>query len=164
MNATLVSLEEYLNTSYSPDREYVDGAVVERNLGEFPHSTVQSNFVHFLRQRYPHLRVLPEQRVRTTAKRTRVPDVIVTQEKPAAGVFETPPFICIEILSACDAVSDLFERLDEYAAMGVLNIWVADPGRRKAYAYRNAGLLEVDRFETEQPRILLPLDEVFHDL
>ena len=35
---TLVSVEEYLNTSYDgPDREYVDGRIVERNLGEKSH-------------------------------------------------------------------------------------------------------------------------------
>jgi hypothetical protein len=31
--ATLVSVKEYLSTSYSPDREYLDGRIVERNLG-----------------------------------------------------------------------------------------------------------------------------------
>jgi hypothetical protein len=38
----LTSVEEYLNTSYPDgDREYVDGHIVERNLGEKPHSKVQ---------------------------------------------------------------------------------------------------------------------------
>jgi len=32
--ASLVSLEEYLSTSYDPDCDYVDGAVLERNVGE----------------------------------------------------------------------------------------------------------------------------------
>jgi hypothetical protein len=37
--ATLVPIEEYLSTSYEDgDREYVDGEVLERNLGEFDHS------------------------------------------------------------------------------------------------------------------------------
>jgi hypothetical protein len=30
---TLVSVEEYLNTSYSPDCDYVDGQIVARNEG-----------------------------------------------------------------------------------------------------------------------------------
>jgi hypothetical protein len=34
---TLASVEEYLNTSYEgSDREYIDGRIVERNLGEKP--------------------------------------------------------------------------------------------------------------------------------
>jgi len=36
----MVSLEHYLDTSYSPDREFVDGVVVERDVGERPHSRV----------------------------------------------------------------------------------------------------------------------------
>ncbi len=39
--ATLqISLEEYLRTSYHPDRDYVDGEVQVRNLGEFDHGAV----------------------------------------------------------------------------------------------------------------------------
>lgn len=38
----LVSVEEYLNTSYeNGDREYVDGVIVERNFGTIPHSLLQ---------------------------------------------------------------------------------------------------------------------------
>jgi hypothetical protein len=29
---TLISVEEYLNTSYEPDMEYVDGVLVGRNI------------------------------------------------------------------------------------------------------------------------------------
>ena len=38
MSATMVSPQEYLDTDYSPDREYVDGLVVKRKGGERPHS------------------------------------------------------------------------------------------------------------------------------
>jgi Uma2 family endonuclease len=166
MNAALVSLEEYLDSSYSPDREYVDGVVREINVGERAHSKVQSNFVFFLRQRYPHLGVWPELRVRTAPSRIRLPDICVTLEDPGTDVFETPPFICIEILSRRDERSDLLKKLEEYAAMGVQHIWVADPRRRKAFTYRNRELVEVTggQFETKEPEIVLPLDEVFHDL
>ena len=34
MNAVLAPIEEYLETDYSPDREFVDGTVVERHVGE----------------------------------------------------------------------------------------------------------------------------------
>ena len=45
----LVSLDEYLDTADSPDREYVDGAIVERHVGERPHSLAQKNSVIYLR-------------------------------------------------------------------------------------------------------------------
>ncbi len=34
----MVSVEEYLTTSYEADREYVDGEVLERHSGEQPHA------------------------------------------------------------------------------------------------------------------------------
>lgn len=39
--AVLISLVEYLRTSYRPDCDYLDGEVVERNFGEFDHSSAQ---------------------------------------------------------------------------------------------------------------------------
>src|SRR5713226_8293305 len=50
-SGTLVSVEEYLNTSYSPDCEYVEGRILERNLGEFDHSRLQINLGSYLRIR-----------------------------------------------------------------------------------------------------------------
>ncbi len=51
--ATLISVEEYLNTSYRPDMEYVDGVLVETNVGDLLHSAVQSNIDSCIRQEYP---------------------------------------------------------------------------------------------------------------
>ena len=36
-----IPVEEYLSTSYRPDRDYVDGEIEERNLGEKEHSILQ---------------------------------------------------------------------------------------------------------------------------
>src|SRR4051812_22069453 len=95
----LISLEEYLRTDYSPDREYVDGAVLERHVGEIPHSAVQSNILFFLRQRYPGIFVWPEVRTRTIGDRCRIPDVAVVLQRPDTAVLESPPFVAVEILS-----------------------------------------------------------------
>ena len=51
LTSALVSVEEYLNTSYRPDCDYVDGRVVERNLGELDHSDLQGEIVHYFRLR-----------------------------------------------------------------------------------------------------------------
>ena len=42
---TLIPIEEYLRTVYEPDAEFVDGEIVERSLGEDPHSAVQVRLV-----------------------------------------------------------------------------------------------------------------------
>jgi len=33
-----ISLQEYLATSWRPDREYIDGEVRERNVGKWEHA------------------------------------------------------------------------------------------------------------------------------
>ena len=47
--ATLVPVEEYLRTTYHPDCDYVDGEVLERNVGERDHSKVQRELIYYLR-------------------------------------------------------------------------------------------------------------------
>ena len=39
---TLIPIEEYLRTTYHPDRDYVDGEIQERNLGEREHARLQT--------------------------------------------------------------------------------------------------------------------------
>ena len=40
-NSSPITVEEYLNTAYDPDMEYVDGVLVERNVGDWLHALVQ---------------------------------------------------------------------------------------------------------------------------
>ena len=166
MSTVLVSIEEYLNTSYSPDREYVDGVIVERHLGERPHSLLRKNILISLQTRYPHLFVWPEQRVCTVpGRRSRVPDICITLQDPGIDVFEAPPFITIEILSRRDEMSDVLEKLEEYTRFGVANAWLIDPRRRKAFVFQGRGLQEVEEaLETVPEQIRLPLEDVFRGL
>lgn len=161
----VISLEGYLDTSYSPDCEFVDGAVVERELGERPHSRTQGNIHYSLRHRYPNVFVWLEQRVQTTPRRCRVPDVCVTLNDPMEDVFISPPLICIEILSQRDEIGAVTKKLAEYRAFGVTHIWLFDPRRKKAYFY-DGTLREVTGKTLTAPEagIELPLDAVFEGL
>ena len=132
----LVSVEEYLTTSYDPDCDYVDGEVVERNLGEFEHSRAEREMVVFLSTHYPLLRtkVLPEQRVQVTATRFRIPDVcVLAQDGLRQKVITTPPQLCIEILSPEDTMTRTLEKIGDYFAMGVPACWIVDPIGRKGW-------------------------------
>jgi Uma2 family endonuclease len=165
MSTVLVSLEEYLNTAYSPDREYVDGVVVERYVGERPHSRVLGNLTIFFRQHDSHLFSWPSQRVTTIpGRRSRVPDVCVTLEDPGIDVFEVPPFLAIEILSKRDEMSDVLEKLAEYQDFGIPHIWLIDPRRKKAFTYECGRLVEVAGEALVAGEIRVPLDEVFFGL
>ncbi len=75
--ATLISVEEYLNTSYDPDMEYVDGVLVETNVGDLLHSVVRRNFDSCIRQE-----VSPDQR--------RIPKCVQEQGKPDSGFRMSP--------------------------------------------------------------------------
>ena len=77
--STLVPLAEYLNTSYRPDCDYLEGELLERNVGEWDHSRLQTLLAWYLRSREKQWGILAvtEQRVQVKARRYRVPDVTV---------------------------------------------------------------------------------------
>jgi Uma2 family endonuclease len=160
MPSTLVSVEEYLHTSYSPDREYVDGVVLERNLGEKPHSKILTRLA-FLLMHGKRIQPWVEQRVQVSPTRFRVPDVCVTVGEPAEDIFTTPPLICIEILSPEDRLARLQEKIDDYLDFGVRHVWVIDPATRRAYACDRAGMHLITELATSDPELRIPLDQVF---
>ena len=88
---TLISVEEYLNTSYDPDVEYVDGVLVKRNVGKWLHSLVQRNIILALGRDYPDLLAVPELRVQISAGRYRIPDICVVLGPPAAEILTEAP-------------------------------------------------------------------------
>jgi Uma2 family endonuclease len=167
--ATLISVEEYLATSYSPDVELLDGQLVERNLGEFDHANLQSALVTLLRNRGREwkIRAVVEQRIRVRAKRYRVPDVcIISRDQPTEPVFTRPPLVCIEVLSKDDRLLSLEDRVDDYIAFGVENIWVLDPVKRRAYVCTKGSFKEPDEGILVVPDspIQIPLKDLFADL
>lgn len=166
---TLVSVEEYLRTSYRPDCDYVDGEILERNLGETDHSDCQGRIYAYFLNRSKQLRLYPlvEQRVQVSSARFRVPDVsIVRGSRPAEQILSSPPFIAIEILSKDDRVSDMQERIDDYLKFGVRCVWLIDPRTRRAWIHTKDGAQESKDgiLRTEDPAIALPLPEIFHAL
>lgn len=114
----MVSLEQYLHTSYEPECEYLDGVVVQRNTGERPHSAVLTNLIVGFYKAESGRHVWPILRMRTGPSRIRVPDICVSLGDPKTDIMETPPFLCIEVVSPEDGFSYLLEKLEEYVAKG----------------------------------------------
>jgi Uma2 family endonuclease len=162
---TLVPVEEYLRTSFDPDRDYVDGRTVERNEGENDHSSLQTELAIWFGTRRGKLKlwVYVEQRVQVSPHRFRVPDVCVVKSKATEQIFHKPPHICIEVLSPEDSLMDMQERIDDYLAFGVPNIWVINPASRRAWIYTAAGSSEAKDgiLRATDPEVVLPLAEVF---
>ena len=161
-----ISVEDYLSTSYRPDCEYLDGVLLERNLGEFDHSRLQMRLSAylFMREAQWGIQVVPEQRVQVKATRFRVPDIcaIVRGTNPTP-IFTEPPFLCVEILSKDDTMSEMLERVNDYLDFGVPNVWVVDPKKRRAWVYTREGIREAadGMLRAKNPDVAVPLSEIF---
>src|ERR1700722_8855431 len=103
-NPPLLSVEEYLNTSYDPDMEFVEGVLLERNMGDWQHSLVQSNILYALRRQYPKLKVVAELRTSVTSTRYRLPDVCVLLSAPKIKYLLEAAFLVVEVLSEGDVM------------------------------------------------------------
>jgi Uma2 family endonuclease len=127
----LVSVEEYLHSTFEHDAEYVEGRIVPRSIPQKPHSKMQVYLVRMFYQVAHPLgyEVWTEQRIRTqrTPARYRVPDLCVTQGEPPEDIFTEPPFLCVEIQSPDDAAVEVLAKIREYLAFGVAYVWIVDP-------------------------------------
>jgi Uma2 family endonuclease len=163
---TLLSIEEYLRTSYHPDADYVDGEIEERNLGEYEHARLQFILAAiFARQeRDWNTRGVIEQRILVAPDRIRICDIcLIDRDSPRERVLHTPPVLCVEILSPEDRLPRARAVLADYFSMGVSNIWLLDPIRQMAYIYDANGLqvLNGDRLSIANSPIQLDLTEAF---
>jgi len=161
---TAISVSEYLNTSYRPDCDYVDGELVERNVGEWDHSRLQMLLSQFLysREKQWKIVVVPEQRVQVGPTRFRVPDITVIAGSPDGQIIRKPPFLCIEILSPRDRLVEMQERVDDYLGFGVRYVWVINPKTRQTWVYTPNGLQESRDgvLTTENPDIRVVLGDL----
>ena len=164
--AAPISVDEYLRATYEPDCDYVDGEVIERNVGERDHSELQFELAYVFRVRRGQLRTYAfiEQRVQVSKTRFRVPDVCVyIGKKPEEQIFHAPPFICIEVLSPQDRIAGMQERIDDYLKFGVPYVWIIDPASRRAWVYTSDGSREAKDgvLRTENPPLTVSLAEIF---
>ena len=167
--ATLVPLSEYLSTTYHPDRDFLEGELLERNMGEQPHSRIQI-FLGYLfrlnRDRWS-VRALSEQRVQVRSERYRIPDIsVIRLTDPADLILRKPPLICIEIFSSADTMGEIQKRVNDYAAMGVENIWAIDPWNRLGYYASTDGFRQPADgiLRIEGTNIAVSLAEAFAEL
>ena len=141
--STIIPVEVYLRTSYHPDMEYVDGALVERHVGERRHSRLQLLIGALLASREEgRFHTYTEQRLRVSAQpRYRVPDLCVMalpyQNEP---VFTHPPHLVIEILSPDDEPAEILEKIADYLKFGIPRIWLPDPYRHRLQEANRDGL------------------------
>src|SRR3954453_9574266 len=91
----IVPVDDYLNTSYEHDMEYVDGVLVERGMPTPAHAALQAIIAEYLRRHRKEFAfgVLTECRVEMVKRsRYRIPDVLLcTLPIPRTKTLETLP-------------------------------------------------------------------------
>ena len=142
----LVSVEEYLNTSYEHDVEFVDGLLIERGMPTPAHATLQLIVGEHLRKYRKEFRyaVMSECRVELVKRsRYRIPDVLIAS-LPVSNikVLETAPMAVIEIWSPDDKIGQQMARFREYWNRGVRQMIVLDPEEFVALRYTEGSLNE----------------------
>jgi Uma2 family endonuclease len=160
----LVSVEEYLHSSFEYDAEYVEGRIVQRSMPKKPHSKMQSYLDRTLYQVAHPLgyEIWPEQRIRTqrAPARYRVPDLCVTQGEPSEDVFTDPPFLCVEILSPDDTAVEVWAKIREYLAFGVAYVWIVDSNTGTGEIHSPEGTEHVENGRFRAGEIEVNLEEL----
>lgn len=159
-----VPVEEYLGNTYSPDAEYMDGRVEERNMGENEHSAWQKAIVVWFEMQAARtgIRVRPELRVQVNPECFLVPDVtLLDRSRPVEPIATHPPVAVFEVLSPGDSLKRLMKKGERYESMGIRTILILDPDG-PAYRYCEGRLEPVKEraFALEGSNARFDLDEI----
>ena len=189
-----LSFEEYVDFCAHSTERY---ELVQGQLKRIPSSTVlHSRLAKFLEQvldvataqAYPEWEVFREVGQRTSAVSSRLPDLAIVPRGEAdqllkqPAVFQTPSKLVVELVSSSSASEDYADKLEEYQALGVTEIWIVDHegwGAAKHIGFPKAPTLSiyhreqmdysVHRFQADQsitspifPTLQLLAQQVFH--
>ena len=135
-------VEDYLHSSFSPDVEYIDGQIEERNMGENDHSAWQKALVVWFEMQAVSagIRVRPELRVQVDAHAYLVPDVtLLDRSRPVEPIATHSPVAVFEILSPGDTLKRSMEKGARHESMGIRTILILDPDG-PAYRFREGRL------------------------
>ena len=139
----LVPLADYLGHTADPDCEYLEGRLVERNVGEIRHGDAQGRTYAFVLSKVPGFWPGVEIRVQVRADRYRIPDVVIVRGgRPGGRIITVPPEIAVEVLSPEDRATDLQDKIDDYLRLGIAAVWVIDPERQRAWIHNSEGARE----------------------
>jgi Uma2 family endonuclease len=164
-----MTLQEYLQSVFHPDIDFVDGMVESRNVGEFAHSMVlgEAMFLLGTHEKEWGIKVLPTCRLHVSEQRIRVPDVMVlAADHEREPIVTKAPIVCIEVVSPDDTWKRLRALFTDFWSMGVRHIWAFEPEERLANRFDADGLHPVRETELTVPGtpIRLNVEDVFRRL
>ena len=165
---TLIPVEQYLHTSYQPDREYRDGVVTERNVGDNAHALLQGALAAYLgrRRKQWRIQVYLGLRIRARENRYLIPDVCAyALPAPQERFRSTMPLLWIEILSADDRMVEVWEKARDVVQCGSPYVWIINPITLESELRTSAGVSQIQDKTLRLPDspILVPLFEVMEE-
>jgi Uma2 family endonuclease len=157
----LVAVEEYLNSSYEHDVDFVDGILEERGMPTLAHSLLQGLLYAWFLQCSKNYRFKALLELRTQivkGARYRIPDLLLCPlPLPAGRICDVVPLAVFEILSPDDTLARTRVRFRDYAAIGVPHLILLDPEECVAFRYDNGSLIQTAFESLELPGNAGPL-------
>ena len=158
----LVSVDEYLNSSYSPDKEYVDGVLVERGMSTIAHSLCRwssFNTLASIRSWAAFYRFQKCGPRSSSGLAIEIPDVMLCPVPlPTGKVVTSVPWVVTEILSPDDKLPDQLERFRDYKRISVRHVVLLDPERLIAYRFEDGSLLQTQFTSLDLPSGSVPFE------
>src|SRR5436189_4031329 len=96
----LVSVDEYLNTSYEQDMEFVDGMLVEKGMPTIPHNLLERLLLFWFAPFEQQFRYITLHEVRTQViegARYRLPDIMLAPLPLRGRICDVVPWAVIEV-------------------------------------------------------------------
>lgn len=146
----LVSVDDYLNTTYRPDVEYVDGLLVEKGMLTEFHQLLSAILLRWF---YPHektfrIKALADVRTQIIERaRYRLPDVLLVTTplgRKFGKIMTNVPNVVIEIESPDDRHSDILDRFEDYAGIGVQQCILMHPEKHLAWQHSAGSLIRIE--------------------
>jgi len=155
----LITPEQYFATQFEREPELVRGELVERPLPNLIHGRTQQRLaVHLDGVGY----CCTEVRMRLAEDLYRIPDVAVFEGTgPTEIVPSSPPLLVVEISSPDDRLDAMLQKLEEYRAWGVQNIWLIEPELKRMHVYDGGSLTAVSGLELAQFGFAVTAEELF---
>ena len=153
-------------TTYHPDCEYIDGELLERNVGKWEHARLQYLLNVWFGTHEVEWGVMgsTEQRTRVAPSRVRIPDIVLVKRERQTDVLSSPPVLAVEILSPEDTFTGMRQRIADLQGMGVHTIWIIDPKTRSGQMCSGATWTSADKLAVQGTLIYVDLPELFRAL
>lgn len=160
---TQLNFEEYLNYEDGTDNRYelVLGKLELMNPPTVRHFLIakllEQTFDREIQKKNLNWLCFRDAGIRTGWEKSRLPDLFIIDKNVAmklldsSAVFQTKPFLIVEIVSPESSKRDYRYKRSEYAALEVPEYWIVDPQENKiTVLVLNEGLYEETIFTEEE--------------